>query len=49
MGLLMVVGSIADQDLGQPVDLLHQAVDLAVLGPAYGDVSQLWGCQPASS
>jgi hypothetical protein len=31
MTLLMIVAPIADQDLGEPVDLLHHTVDLPVL------------------
>lgn len=36
MTLLMIVNPIADQDLGEPVDLLHHTVDLSVLLPPIG-------------
>jgi hypothetical protein len=40
MTLLMIVGPIADQDLGEPVDLLHNAVDRSVLLATDRDVGQ---------
>jgi hypothetical protein len=40
MDLLMEVGPIAYQDVGEPVDLLHHAIDLAVFRAADRDVGQ---------
>jgi hypothetical protein len=40
ISLLMIMGPISDQDLGEYIDLLHHAVDLAVFRTADRDVGQ---------
>lgn len=40
MDLLMVVGHIADQDLGKPVDLSYDTIDLTVFRVADRDFGQ---------